>query len=107
LKSGYFFRGQQSDIVRRELDKSPFPVVICGDFNDIPNSYTYSTIKGDMQDAFLEKGAGIGRTYRNLAPTLRIDYIFVDKKFKVQQVKRVLEPYSDHYPVVADVEFSR
>lgn len=107
LKSGYFFRGQQADIVRRELDKSPFPVVICGDFNDIPNSYTYSTIKGDLQDAFLEKGAGIGRTYRNLAPTLRIDYIFVDKKFKVQQVKRVLGPYSDHHPVVADVEFSR
>lgn len=105
LKSGYFFRGQQANIVRRELSKSPFPVIICGDFNDVPNSYTYSTIKGDLQDAYLKKGTGLGRTYKNLAPTLRIDYIFADPRLQVVQVKRAFSPYSDHYPVVADLSW--
>ena len=48
-------------------------------------SYTYFTVRGDMQDAFLKKGFGIGRTFSALSPTLRIDYIFADKNFKINQ----------------------
>lgn len=103
LRQGYTSRGGQADIVREQLDTSPHPTVICGDFNDVPNSYTYFHIRGDRQDAFIAAGSGIGRTYRDVAPTLRIDYIMADKRFEVLQFKRFPVPYSDHYPLVADV----
>lgn len=104
LRQGYASRGRQVDIVREQLDKSPHPVVICGDFNDVPNSYTYFHIRGNRQDAFIAASNGIGRTYSDVAPTLRIDYIMADKRFEVIQCKRFKVPYSDHYPVLADLQ---
>jgi endonuclease/exonuclease/phosphatase family metal-dependent hydrolase len=99
---GYFWRGQQAEIVRRELDDSPYPEMLCGDFNDVPNSYTYFRVRGDRNDAFIKKGFGIGRSFYSLSPTLRIDYILANKKLKVLQFKKTKLPYSDHYPLVAD-----
>lgn len=83
---------------------SPHPIVLCGDLNDVPNSYIYNTIKGDMQDAFLQKGFGIGRTFNSISPTLRIDYIFADKRIRISQFKRITTNYSDHYMIVADMQ---
>ncbi|MEJ7588778.1 MAG: endonuclease/exonuclease/phosphatase family protein [Ferruginibacter sp.] len=105
LKNAYHFRGTQADMVDRQIKESPYPVIICGDFNDVPNSYTYFTIKGNLQDTFVKKGSGLGRTFRYISPTLRIDYILADKKFNVAQFNRVNVPYSDHYPVVSDIGF--
>ena len=104
LGMGYKFRGQQADIVRKHLDESPYPAIVCGDFNDVPNSYTYFQIKGNRQDVFVRKGNGIGRSFTAISPTLRIDYILADKKFDVLQYNRSLVPWSDHYPVVADLK---
>lgn len=106
LRQGYASRGNQVDIVREQLDKSPHPVVLCGDFNDVPNSYTYFKIRGDRQDAFITASNGIGRTYRDIGPTLRIDYIMAGKQFDVVQCKRFPVPYSDHYPVLADLRLA-
>jgi endonuclease/exonuclease/phosphatase family metal-dependent hydrolase len=106
LATGYKFRSQQVKIVRQQLDSSPYPEIICGDFNDVPNSYTYFKIKGDRKDSFTEAGKGIGRTFSNVAPTLRIDYIMTDPKFKIKQYVRHFVPYSEHYPVIADVTLS-
>jgi len=103
LRQGYASRGSQVDIVRQQLDSSPYPVVMCGDFNDVPNSYTYFRIRGKRQDAFVASGNGLGRTYTYISPTLRIDYIMADKQFDVLQFNRYVLPYSDHYPVVADL----
>jgi endonuclease/exonuclease/phosphatase family metal-dependent hydrolase len=105
LRHGYTKRRLQADMVRQLLNDSPYPSIVCGDLNDVPNSYTYFTIKGNMQDAFLKKGFGIGRSFSGLSPTLRIDYIFADKNFKVQQFNRLVKSYSDHYMLVADIKF--
>jgi endonuclease/exonuclease/phosphatase family metal-dependent hydrolase len=107
LRQGYASRGDQVDIVRAELDKSPHPVIMCGDFNDVPNSYTYFHIRGKRQDAFINQGNGLGRTYTYISPTLRIDYIMPGNEFEVLQYKRDVLPYSDHYPVVADLRLER
>ncbi|MEO7766183.1 MAG: endonuclease/exonuclease/phosphatase family protein [Ferruginibacter sp.] len=106
LRDAYEFRGTEAELVQQKVKESPYPVIICGDFNDVPNSYTYFTIKGDLQDAFLKKGTGLGRTFQYLSPTLRIDYILVDKNYQVDQYYRFKLPYSDHYPVVADLSFA-
>lgn len=106
LKTGYAYRSGQVDIVRAQLDSSIYPEIICGDFNDVPNSYTYFRVRGNRKDAFVEKGGGMGRTFSNISPTLRIDYIMPDKRFEVLQYKRFLLPYSDHYPVIADLRLT-
>lgn len=107
LRTGMTYRKIQSDIVRQVLEDSPYPFLFCGDLNDVPNSYTYFTIKGDLQDAFLKKGFGIGRTFSSLSPTLRIDYIFADKNFEIEQFNRIVKNYSDHYMILSDVQLKR
>ncbi len=107
LKRGIVYRGIQARIVHEELKKSAYPYLLCGDMNDVPNSYTYSTVRGNLQDAFLKKGWGIGRTFTSLSPTLRIDYIFTDKNFQVQQFNRLVKSLSDHYMLVADVQLKK
>ncbi len=104
IKVGITNRMIQTDIIQQVLGDSPYPVVFCGDLNDIPNSYTYFKIRDGMQDAFLKKGFGIGRTFSAISPTLRIDYIFADNRFRVDQFKRVVKNYSDHYMLVSDLE---
>jgi endonuclease/exonuclease/phosphatase family metal-dependent hydrolase len=104
IKKGVVYRKIQTDIIHQVLGDSPYPLVFCGDLNDIPNSYTYFNIRGNMQDAFLKKGFGIGRTFSAISPTLRIDYIFADRRFRVHQFRRVAKNYSDHYMLVSDIE---
>lgn len=84
------------------------PVIICGDFNDIPSSYVYEKIKGNLADPFTAKGVGFDRTYQHIFPTLRIDQIFYDKHyFKVIGYGRRLVNLSDHYPVIANFTFRK
>lgn len=103
MKLAFTKRGQQAELVREALNKSPYPSIICGDFNDVPNSFAYYHIKHDWQDAFLKKSLGIGRTFMGVAPTLRIDYILVDNHFIVQQFDMIDEDLSDHLMLVTDV----
>jgi len=107
LKRGISNRSIQADIISDVLEDSPHPVLMCADLNDVPNSYTYHTVRGNMQDAFLKKGFGIGRTFTGLSPTLRIDYIFADKHFKIKQFNRIVKNLSDHYMLVADVQLKK
>lgn len=104
LKSALGLRGYQADTVRSLLDMSPYPHFICGDFNDVPNSYTYFHIRGDRQDAFIAKCFGIGRSYVNISPTLRIDYILPSEEFKIMQTTKLTAPYSDHHALLTDLQ---
>lgn len=103
MKDAFVRRALQADIVAAYIKQSPHPVIVCGDFNDTPASYTYFTIKGHLQDAFLIKGSGIGRTFGGLAPTLRIDYILPGRQFTVNSFRRINSDLSDHYPVIANL----
>jgi endonuclease/exonuclease/phosphatase family metal-dependent hydrolase len=76
---------------------------VCGDLNDVPNSYAYHTIGSGLKNAFAEKGVWLGRTFSGIAPTLRIDNIFVDKRFDVEQYIRIKKKLSDHFPILADM----
>ncbi len=107
IKRGITHRSIQADLIEKVLQDSPHPLIFCADLNDVPNSYAYRTVKGQMQDAFLKKGLGMGRTYSALSPTLRIDYILADRAFKVQQFNRIVSKSSDHYMLVADLELKK
>jgi endonuclease/exonuclease/phosphatase family metal-dependent hydrolase len=104
LKNALGLRGYQADTVRKQLDASPYPLVICGDFNDVPNSYTYFHIRGKLQDAFIAKCLGIGRSYIRISPTLRIDYILPSPEFEIVQTMKISSPYSDHHAMLTDLQ---
>ena len=104
LKGALGLRGYQADTVRRQLDACTLPYIICGDFNDVPNSYTYFHIRGNLQDAFIAKSFGIGRSYIHISPTLRIDYILPSMQFKIIQTMKLASPYSDHHAVITDLQ---
>lgn len=103
MKTAFTLRGQQAELVRNALNNSPHPSLITGDFNDVPNSFTYFHIRNGWQDVFLETSLGIGRTYLALAPTLRIDYILPDDNFHIHQFDMIDEGLSDHLMLVADL----
>lgn len=108
LKTGVVRRSSQADIVKERTRLSPHPYILTGDLNDVPNSYTYFTIKGDqLQDAFLMTGLGVGKTFSYIAPTLRIDYVLTSKDFSVKQFNRIIKNFSDHYMLVADVQLKK
>jgi endonuclease/exonuclease/phosphatase family metal-dependent hydrolase len=103
IKRAYSFRSVQAEAIRNYIDTSKYPVIVCGDFNDVPNSYSYFKIKGDLQDAFLKKGSGLGKTFQFISPTLRIDFMLADKQLTIEQFYKPDYQYSDHYPQVMDV----
>ncbi len=105
IKLGVLKRASQANFIKDEINHSPYPVIVCGDFNDVPVSYAYETIGKGLQNAFVEKGSGISRTFSSISPTLRIDNIFTDKKFEVTQYTRLVKNYSDHFPIIADLKY--
>jgi len=104
FSKAYLKRGLQAERAREVIDASPYPVIICADFNDVPASYTYRTVKKELSDAFSEKGKWLSRTYNLISPTLRIDYIFYDHKalelLGYQSIST--GELSDHNPVIAN-----
>lgn len=105
IKQGVLKRASQASFIKDELNHSPYPVIVCGDFNDVPVSYAYETIGEGLRNAFVEKGSGISRTFGSISPTLRIDNIFTDEKFKIVQFTRIKKLLSDHFPIVADIKY--
>lgn len=104
MKLAFIRRGEQAKIVDEELKKCSYPSVICGDFNDVPNNFTYWKIRGNRQDAFIKKGFGIGKTFTSLAPTLRIDYMLPDNNFDITQFDVADNGLSDHLLLICDVK---
>jgi endonuclease/exonuclease/phosphatase family metal-dependent hydrolase len=102
LKRAYVKRAAQADKIAAHIADSPYPVIICGDFNDTPSSYVYRALsnRGYFEDAFVESGNGFGRTYGGKFPSFRIDYIMNDPKFRTYDFRTISEDeLSDHYPV--------
>ena len=78
------------------MKTSPYPVIVCGDFNDTPLSYVYNQFNTNLVDAYRETATGIGVTYAGRVPAGRIDYNLHSgdlgaNDFGIQSV-----PFSDH-----------
>jgi endonuclease/exonuclease/phosphatase family metal-dependent hydrolase len=95
---GLMFRSGQAITIANEKRNSQLPVILCGDFNDVPYSFVYNTILGDMVDGFKECGNGWMYTFRG-KKAVRIDYIFHDASLKGVDYYKSELTYSDHYPV--------
>jgi endonuclease/exonuclease/phosphatase family metal-dependent hydrolase len=104
LANAYRIRAQQARLIALEIGKSPYPVIVCGDFNDTPTSFAYHRIAKNLEDSFIKSGKGTGNTYNNtLLPPIRIDYILHSKIFQSSAFSVLNAPYSDHFPIMATV----
>ena len=65
LIRGYSFRYHQSEFVGKKVAESPYPSIICGDFNDIPNSSTYFNVKGQFAGSVFKKRILDGKNNEN------------------------------------------
>ena len=100
MKENFRKRAVQADYIAEQIRRSPYPVVVCGDFNDTPASYTYHRMKGALTDGFRDAGKGYQYTFRQLKRIWRIDYIFYSDELKGISYDSPDTPYSDHKMVV-------
>jgi endonuclease/exonuclease/phosphatase family metal-dependent hydrolase len=102
MRDAFVHRANQVDNLSAVAGTSPYPVIICGDFNDTPVSYTYKRLSEGMKDAFVESGSGFGTTFRGLFPYMRIDYVLFDDVFQLHEMQIDKVEWSDHYPIVTE-----
>ena len=109
-------RTEQAQAVRNEIDRSPYPVLVVGDFNDTPISASYRIIADGLSDAFLSTSwLRWGTTYRMslqlaghpLTLPFRIDYILSSPELTPLDCTIDTVRYSDHYPVRAKLKIEK
>ncbi len=99
------FKIHEKEIVdiRKAIYNSPYPVILAGDFNAVPNSYEYYKLSEGLTDAFVKVGRGSATSFHDYKFPIRIDYIFTSKEIKPisYRVDRSVK-LSDHFPVIAE-----
>lgn len=98
----------QVSVIKKAVENSPYPVILAGDFNSVPNSYEYYHLLDGLQDAFVEAGSGSSTSFHDYKFPIRIDYIFASKtlqpiSYKVDRSVHI----SDHYPVIATFKLNK
>ncbi len=104
IRTAFYKRNDQVDLLKAHVSNAPHPVLLAGDFNDTPVSYTYAGFSDLLKDSFKEAGMGFGGSYNGPLPNFRIDYIFYDDAFRCYDHQVHKKDLSDHYAIVADLE---
>lgn len=106
LKASNYSRSREVKQLAAHIQSSPYPVILCGDLNDTPFTFSYQQLKRHLQDAFVAHGRGLSTTYKGPIPGLRIDYIFMSESLVPTSYQRVRDHNSDHYPVTASFRWA-
>lgn len=107
LHRGSLARSRQLKVLAEHIKFSPHPIILMGDLNEVPYSYTYFKLSETLKNAFEEAGRGFGFTYNRILFFLRIDHIFSSSELKALEFKTHREvDYSDHYPISASFQFN-
>ena len=103
LRKGFVAHSRQITTLDRYVRNSPHPVIVCGDFNSMPYSYTYQKMRKRLHNAFEDAGSGFGFTYNSRAFFfLRIDNQFYDSRLRVANFRVHRDVgFSDHFPISA------
>jgi len=103
FKAALIKRAEQAATLRDHIVQCPYPVIVCGDFNDTPVSFTYRTVRGNLKDSFIESGKGTANTYNGKLPSFRIDYILYSPKFTSYNFEVSTLNHSDHFPISCEL----
>ena len=80
------------------------PVILCGDFNDIPGSRTHGKVKTFLTDTWEIVGQGKGLSYSTEKPVKRIDYVWITPAtIEPVSIAVLKSDASDHLPVLAEL----
>lgn len=84
------------------------PVIVCGDFNDIPHSYVHRTIARNLTDCYQATATGPGFSFSRYGMRVRIDNVLCTPditpyNFKVDRSIAA----SDHYPIIGQLLLPR
>lgn len=97
-------RAPQARELRRLLDGIDGPLLVAGDFNDVPLCYAARTIAGhDLTDVYREAAAGPANTFRSRGMYFRIDHMMCGDGLEPLHARCVRAGFSDHYPIVATI----
>lgn len=100
FRNSFNIRAKEIIDLQSFVKDTELPLLVCGDFNDTPASFTYSNmIETGLKDGHIQADFGLGATYAGNLPWLRIDYFFLSKHLKATSSEVIHLPYSDHYPV--------
>ena len=100
MTPAFKWRAKQANDISEVINTMQNPyIIVCGDFNDTPISYTPHKMKGDLNDSFVESGSGIGITFNKYRFLFRIDYIFHSENIKSYNTSVGKLRNSDHYPL--------
>ena len=105
MLNAYRIRAHETALIKGLLKQTQLPIILCGDFNDTPLSYTYHEFSELLEDSFCEAGRGIASTFTApYLPPIRIDYILHTKEFKTTNFKLKKIEFSDHYPIISNMQ---
>lgn len=107
LARAYNLRYRQLHVLMDNIEKSPYPVVVAGDFNEPPMSYLLQKIKNDLdlKDGLLEAGVGYGSTVNSRFGLTRIDYILASSSLQLNDFHVERPDLSDHLPLFVEVSY--
>lgn len=99
-------RSRQVDSVVKFIDNSKIKsIIVCGDFNDNPNSYTHWQLNRRLTDCYRESASGLGFSYKHGGINVRIDNIMCTKNFRPYECKVDSKmPFSDHFPILCKLK---
>ena len=98
-------RVEQIAPIRAATLGNEMPTVLCGDFNTPPRGLFYRALSAEFDDAFAQKGFGVGATYPASLPLLRIDYVWLKNGARAKSAFVAHASGSDHLPLVCDVSW--
>lgn len=105
LKNGFQKQATQTKYFLSHEQQFKGNKIICGDLNNTSYSWIYNQIVKDKKDAFIEAGSGFGKTFNYFFP-MRIDAILTNKKANINYFKTFDKKYSDHFPIMAHINFN-
>ena len=103
FKRAFQFRAGQVRKIVKFMNETPYDIIVCGDFNDTPVSFAYQKLRGELTDAFVNSGKGVGRTYIGRLPSFRIDNIFHSNAFESYNFQTYDFRMSDHLPISCEL----
>lgn len=95
-------REEQTDSVCQLIKKyAGHSIIVTGDMNDTPISYTYQQFSRLLKSAFRESGNGLGISFTGKGFPVRIDHIFVSEDWETDStcIDKSIKA-SDHRPIL-------
>ena len=91
-----------SDYIHNHQNMS---IVLCGDINDTPISYTHHILTKHLTDCYTKTGIGLGFSHKSKGIYVRIDNILCSDDMEPFECKiNTNVELSDHYPIICSIK---